>query len=244
MNLQDNTCSTTVALVDGAIEQKQGCGKWTRCLIGCWCVSARLHSPLAKEPCSWDDIVAGLAKKCARFEKEAAEVRARGRTTSVTCDCCLFGCPFCIVWDEIDEEMNTNAEEPDQEGEEMREIFHVGGVRAPGAVTEVSEDFWGSLMDVVWKFGAEVVEILWKVTTQQLGDMFGHIDSLSAARLLPSPVRCWARVCCKILCGECEPWHDSQMLYDFVYLVSYNLQMQSEGNAMVLGRLDNQFQTA
>ena len=74
--------------------------------------------------------------------------------------------------------------------------------------------------------------------------MFGHVDLLSAARLLPSPVRCWARVCCKVLCGECELWHDSQALYDFVYLVVCNFWMQSEGKARVLSRLDNEFQTA
>ena len=52
--------------------------------------------------------------------------------------------------------------------------------------------------------------------------MFGHVDSLSAARLLPSPVRCWARVRCKDLLVECKAWHDSQTLYAFFYLVFYN----------------------
>ena len=244
VNLQDNTCSMSAALVDGATEQKQSCGECRRCLIGWSCVNARLHSPRTTESCSWDDIVASLVKERAQFEKEAAEVRARGLATSVTCDCCFFGCPFCIVWDEIDEERNSYAEEPNHDGEETREVFHIAGLRAPDAVDVVLEDFWGSLLDVAWESGSEVVENLWEVTAQQLQDMFGHVDSLSAARLLPSPVRCWARICCKVLCGECEPWHDSQALYDFVYLVLYNVWMQSEGNTMVLGRLDNEFQIA
>ena len=147
------------------------------------------------------------------------------------------------MWDEIDEERNTNAEDPNHDGEGTREVFHIAGLRAPDAVLVGLEDFWGSLLDVAWKSGLKVVENLWEVTAQQLQDMFGHVDSLSAARLLPSPVRCWARVCCKVFCGEWEPWHDSQTLYDFVYLVLYNLWMQSEGNAMVLGSLDNEFQT-
>ena len=115
------------------------------------------------------------------------------------------------MWDEINEERNTN--------EETREVFHIAGLRAPHAVLVVSEDFWGSLLDVPWKSGAKVVENLCEVTAQQLQDMFGHVASLSAARLLLSRVRCWARVCCKVLSGECEPWNDSQALYDFVYLV-------------------------
>ena len=48
-------------------------------------------------------------------EAQAAEVRARGLTTSVTCECCFFGCPFCIVWNEIYEERHTNAEEPNHD---------------------------------------------------------------------------------------------------------------------------------
>ena len=243
LNLQDNTCSTSAALVDGATEQKQSCGECRRCLIGWSCVNARLHSPRKTQSCSWDGSVARLAKERAQFEKEAAEVRARGLATRVTCECCFLSCPFCIVWDEIDEERNTNAEDPNHDGEGTREVFHIAGLRAPDAVLVGLEDFWGSLLDVAWKSGLKVVENLWEVTAQQLQDMFGHVDSLSAARLLPSPVRCWARVCCKVLCGEWESWHDSQTLYDFVYLVLYNLWMQSEGNAMVLGSLDNEFQT-
>ena len=170
--------------------------------------NARLHSPRTTESCSWDDIVARLAKEGAQFEKEAAEVRARGLATSVTCECCFFECPFCIVWDKIDEERNTNAEEPNHDGEETREVFYIAGLKAPHAVLVVLEDFWGSLLDVAWKSGCKVVENLWEVTAQQVQDMFGLVDSLFAARLLPSPVSCWARICCKVLCGECEPWHD------------------------------------
>ena len=166
VNLQDNTCSMSAALVDGATEQKQSCGESRRCLIGWSCVNARLHSPRTTESCSWDDIVARLVKECAQFEKEAAEVRARGLATSVTCECYFFGCPFCIVWDEIDEERNTYAEEPNHDGEETREVFHIAGLRAPDAVHVVLEDFWGSLLDVAWKSGSEVVENLWEVTAQ------------------------------------------------------------------------------
>ena len=208
------------------------------------CVNARLHSPRTTESCSWDDIVARLAKECAQFEKEAAELRAHRLATSVTCKCCFFGCAFRIVWDEIDEARNTNTEEPDHDGEETREVFHISGLRVPDAVLVILDDFWGNLLDVAWKSGAQVVENIWQVTGQQLQDMFGRVGSLSAARLLPSRVRCWARVCCKVLCGECEPWNDSQALYDFFHLVLYILWMQSEGDAMILGRLDNEFQTA
>ena len=52
------------------------------------------------------------------------------------------------------------------------------------------------------------------------------------------------QVCCKVLCHECEPLNDYQALYNFIHLVLHNLWMQSEGNAMVLGPLDNEFQTA
>ena len=164
VNLQDNTCATCAALVDGAAEQKQSCGECRHCLIGWSCVNARLHSPHTTESCSWDDIVARLAKERAHFEKEAAEVRARGLTKSVTCECCFFGCPFCIVWDEIDEERNTNAEEPDHDGEETREVFHIAGLRAPDVVLVVLEDFWGSLLDAAWKSGSKVVDDLREVT--------------------------------------------------------------------------------
>ena len=122
-------------------------------------------------------------------------------------------------------------------------MFHIAGLRPPDAVPVVLEVFWGSLLSVACKSGSEVLENRWEVTAQQLQDRFGHVDSLSAARLLPSPVRCWARICCKVSCSECEPWHDSQALYDFVYLVLYSFWMQSEGNAMVLDCLDNEFQT-
>ena len=115
VNLQDNTCSTCTALADGATEQKQSCGECRPCLIGWSCVNARLHSPRTTESWSWDDIVARLAKERAQFEKEAAEVRARGLATSVTWECCFFGSPFCIAPDEIDEERNTNVEEPDHD---------------------------------------------------------------------------------------------------------------------------------
>ena len=147
------------------------------------------------------------------------------------------------MWDEIDEEGNTNAEEADHDGEETRKMFHIAGLRALDAVFLVLEDF-GEVHWMSPRSGAEVVENRWEVTAQQLQDMFGQVDSLSAARLIPSPVRFWARVCGKVLCGECEPWNDSQALYDFVYLVLYTLWMQSEGNAMILGPLDNEFQTA
>ena len=193
MNLQFNTCSTSAALVDGATGQKQSCGPCRRCLIGWSCVNARLHSPHTTESCSWGDIVARLAKQRAKFGKEAAEVQAHGLPTSVTCECCFFGCPFCIVWDVINEERNTNAEETDHNGEDTRGVFHIAGLRAPDAVLVLLQDYLGSVLDVAWKSGAEVVENLWEVTAQQLQDGFGHLDSMSPARLLPSPVRCWAR---------------------------------------------------
>ena len=63
-------------------------------------------------------------------------------------------------------------------------------------------------------------------------------------RLLPRPVRWWARVTCKVLCPECKPWHDFQVLCDFVYLVLYNLRMQGEEDTTVFGGVDNEFQTA
>ena len=213
-------------------------------MIGRLCCHARLRSPRVTESCFPDDIVARLAKERAQFEKEAAQVRAGGLDTSVRCELYFFGCPFCIVWDEIDKERNTNAQQPDNDGQESREGFHIAGLKGPDAVTEVFEDFWASLLDVSWKSGPKAAENLWEVTAQQLQDMFAHIDSLSAARQLPSLVRCSARVCCRLLCCECDPWHDSQALYDFVYLVLYNLRMQSEGNAMVLGCSGNEFQTA
>ena len=136
VNLQDYTCSRSAALVHGAAEQKQSSGDCRRCLIGWPCVIASLHSPRTTESCSSDDIVARLAKERAQFEKKAAEVRPHGLPTRVTCECCFFGCPFCTVWDKIEEERDTNAQVPDYDGEEMRKVFHIAGLRAPGAVAE------------------------------------------------------------------------------------------------------------
>ena len=79
---------------------------------------------------------------------------------SVTSECCFFGCPFCQVWDEIDEERNTNDEKPDGDREETREVFHTAGLGARDTVTEFLEDFWVSLLNVARKSGAKVVENL------------------------------------------------------------------------------------
>ena len=104
------------------------------------------------------------------------------------------------------------------------------------AVGYLLNSFWERLLEPTYEYTEDLNE----VTGTRLEDMFGPVDSVSEALLLPHQVRNWAHRCSEIYCAVGCNWQNREAVREFADLILYNCGQENEGKPLVLRRLDGE----
>ena len=104
------------------------------------------------------------------------------------------------------------------------------------AVEYLLNSFWERLLEPTYEYTEDLNE----VTGTRLEDMFGPVDSVSEALLLPHQVRNWAHRCSEIYCAVGCNWQNREAVREFADLILYNCGQENEGKPLVLRRLDGE----